>query len=76
MTGRLVEFYGQETAEHVIQMIRMISFGNLAGNTFDAFISRLKGSRAPGSSPLFEAIFFVFSAPILLPLRPRVEEYR
>lgn len=41
MTQKLVEFYGQETANHIILMIRIIFFGNLSGNTFDAFLSRL-----------------------------------
>lgn len=70
MDQRLVDFYGEQTAGHIRQVIQMIFFGNLAGNTFDAFISRLKGHKAPNSNALFEAVFFVVSAPILLPLMP------
>ncbi len=71
---RLVEFHGDETAGHISLAIRMITFGNLAGNTFDAFLSRLEGAPAPGSSAAFEFLFFVCSAPFLLPIRPMLEK--
>jgi hypothetical protein len=48
--------------------IRMIKMGNLAGNTVDAFISRLKGAPAPGSSVLWEAVFFLLSLPVTVPM--------
>ncbi len=48
----------------------MITFGNLSGNTFDAFLSRFKGIKAEGSNPFFEFVFFLFGAPFLLPLLP------
>jgi AhpD family alkylhydroperoxidase len=70
MTRRLVEFYGEETAEHIILIIRIIFFGNLIGNTFDAFLSRLKGKKAPNSNVFFETIFFVLFAPVMLPIMP------
>jgi AhpD family alkylhydroperoxidase len=76
MTARLVDFYGEQTAQHIILMIRMIWFGNLSGNTFDAFLSRLKGQKAPGSNLLFELVFFILSAPFLLPLLPFLGTYR
>ncbi len=44
MTVKLFEYYGDKTARHIILFIRMIFFGNLLGNTFDAFLSKLKGS--------------------------------
>jgi AhpD family alkylhydroperoxidase len=70
MIHRLLDFYGEKTAEHINLIIRVIYFGNLLGNTFDAFISRLKGHKAPNSNVFFEAIFFILSAPVLLPLIP------
>ncbi len=76
MRQRLVECYGDQTAEHIQMIIRMIYFGNLSGNTFDAFISRLRGNQAPNSSALFEAIFFVLSVPVLLPILPQVNKLR
>ena len=61
MTQKLVEFYGQETASHILIFIRLIYFGNLAGNTWDAVISRIRGDPAGNSSRIFEA-FFAFAA--------------
>lgn len=68
MTEKLIEFYGAETANHIILMIRIVYFGNLSGNTFDAFLSRLKGNKAENSNVIFEFFFFLINAPILLPL--------
>ena len=68
MTEKLVQFYGQETAHHITLMIRIIFFGNLSGNTFDAFLSRLKGVKAENSSVLFEFLFSLINAPVLIPL--------
>jgi hypothetical protein len=61
MTQKLVEFYGEETASHILIFIRLIYFGNLAGNTWDAVISRIRGDPAGNSSRIFEA-FFAFAA--------------
>lgn len=76
MTKKLFAFYGKETAEDIILYIRAIYFGNLSGNTYDAFLSRLKGAKAKNSNLVFEFIFFLFSAPILWPTMPYVEKYR
>lgn len=70
MEQKLLEFYGKKTADHIRLIIRMITFGNLSGNTFDAFLSRFKGQKAPNSNILFEAFFFIVSAPFLLPIMP------
>ena len=76
MTKRLFDFYGNKTAKHIIIMIRMIFFGNLSGNTFDAFLSRLKGKKAKNSNVIFEALFFIANAPFMLPLLPVVKKFR
>lgn len=68
MTEKLYDFYGAETANHIILMIRMIFFGNLSGNTFDAFLSRLKGDKAKNSNVVFEFFFFLINVPIMIPL--------
>lgn len=47
---RLTETYGQERARDIQAYIRMITLGNLTGNTFDALLSRLRGRPARGSS--------------------------
>ena len=67
MTRKLFEVYGQDIARHILLFIRMISFGNLYGNTWDAVLSRFKGAPAPGSSLLFELVFFLLNFPVMLP---------
>jgi AhpD family alkylhydroperoxidase len=73
MKEKLVAAYGEKKADQIQTVIRMITFGNLSGNTFDAFLSRLRGVKAEGSSPIFEFIFFLFGAPALLPLLPKLK---
>lgn len=46
---RLVDCYGLQTAQDILAYLRMITMGNLLGNTFDALLSRLVGKPAPGS---------------------------
>lgn len=76
MTKKLFEYYGKKTAQHIILAIRLIYFGNLSGNTFDAFLSRLKGKPAENSNVIFEFLFFLISAPILLPALPHATQYK
>ncbi len=72
MKEKLVAEYGPEKAQKIQVVIRLITFGNLSGNTFDAFLSRLKGAKAKGSNLIFELVFFIFGAPFLLPLLPKL----
>jgi len=69
MHKRLIDFYGEKTADNILTVIRMIFFGNLYGNTLDSFVSRLKGVKAENSSFLFESLFFIFNFPIYLVLK-------
>jgi hypothetical protein len=61
------DYYKDKTAKHIILVIRMISFGNLYGNTWDAVISRLKGKPAPYSNILFEIFYFLLNFLIMIP---------
>jgi AhpD family alkylhydroperoxidase len=47
---RVVAYYGEETANDVLAYLRMITFGNLFGNTFDALLNRITGKPVPDSS--------------------------
>jgi AhpD family alkylhydroperoxidase len=67
MTDRLLEVYGTRTARHVVLLIRMITFGNLLGNTWDAVLSRFKGRPAPNSNVAFELVFFLLTFWFMLP---------
>jgi len=71
---RLYDYYGKEKAEDILLNIRFIFWGNLSGNTFDAFLSRFKGERAHGSNLLFEFVFFIIHFPFLAPLLPAMKQ--
>lgn len=59
---RLVAFYGEERSRAIIQTLDGIWIGNLAGNTLDAFQSRLKGIPPENGSFLLELIVFVIGS--------------
>ncbi len=67
---RLRAAYGPDVSQDLLGYIRMITLGNLAGNTVDAFLSRLKGEPAPNSHFLGEFLLFLLFAPFTLPLLP------
>lgn len=67
MTDRLFDYYGEKTANHIILVIRMIYFGNLYGNTWDAVISRFRGMSVPNSNIIFEFFYFLVNAPLMFP---------
>jgi AhpD family alkylhydroperoxidase len=50
----LVSTYGDARAGRILLTIRMITFGNLLGNTFDALLNRLRGRRVLASNALQE----------------------
>jgi AhpD family alkylhydroperoxidase len=68
MNDKLCAFYGDKTAKHIRLFIRMIFFGNLSGNTWDAIMSRLKGKPADKSNILFEIVFFILTFWLMFPL--------
>jgi AhpD family alkylhydroperoxidase len=47
---RLVDDYGLPVAQDILAYLRMITMGNLLGNTFDALLSRFAGKPTRGSS--------------------------
>ncbi len=68
MMQKLVETYGQDKARDILAHIRMITLGNLSGNTFDALLSRLRGRPAEGSSmgsELATLALLVLGTPVL-----------
>lgn len=68
MTQKFKEFYGEKTAGHIYLFIRLINFGNLYGNTWDAVLSRLKGNPAEKSPVLFEFFFSLLSFWFMIPI--------
>lgn len=71
--SRFREYYGSRMSRDIMSWIRMITLGNLAGNTVDAFLSRLRGRPAAGSSLLGELLLFLLFAPFTLPLLRRLD---
>jgi AhpD family alkylhydroperoxidase len=67
MTAHLSEAYGERTATDIRMVIRMISFGNLFGNTWDAVLSRFRGRPAPQGNVPFELAFFLLSFWFMFP---------
>lgn len=70
---RVVSYYGEEAANAILAYLRMITFGNLLGNTFDALLNRINGKPAPGSSLSSElgvllGVFWVVPSRLLLRL--------
>ena len=59
---------GEQEAEDIYLFAKAIYFANLSGNTFDAFLARLKGEGVEDSNPWFEALFFNVTAPLYVPL--------
>jgi len=63
---RFVNYYGDDTAQDILATMRMITFGNLYGNTFDALLSRLSGAPAVGSS-LWSELGVILGVFLLVP---------
>jgi len=69
---RFRDYYGLHASQDIMNFIRVITMSNLAGNTVDAFLSRLKGQPAKNSNPISEFILFLLFAPVTLPLIGRL----
>lgn len=76
MRAKLFDYYGEDTANLIIIVIRMIFFGNLLGNTWDAVLSRLKGNPAENSNVIFEFFFFLLTFYFMIPSMFLAKEHR
>ena len=59
---QLVKVYGVEKSQQIITACRMITMGNLFGNTLDAYINRYHGIIPEDGSPLLEGIIYYVAA--------------
>lgn len=66
-TQRLVDTYGADKARDIQAYLRMITFGNLLGNTFDVLLTRLKGKPTQGSS-FFNEVSVLLGALVAFPV--------
>lgn len=62
MLTALERCYGVETAQDILTHLRMITLGNLVGNTADAILSRFQGQPAADSSLVSELGVFALLA--------------
>ncbi len=61
----IVELWEVDAAREILVYLRVITFGNLLGNTFDALLSRLRGRRAANSSWPVEAAILVLATVVV-----------
>lgn len=66
--GRLKEEFSFGQRVEIMAYLHAIYFGNLGGNTFDAFLLRLKGKKVQGSGVVTELLVLLVGLPILLPI--------
>jgi len=64
---RLVEMYGPESAQDIMTNIRMITVGNLSGNTLDALWYRLTFRPSAPDSNLLQEAGVIFGSLIIIP---------
>ena len=82
MNEHIIRIYGTEIHMAILAYLRMITMGNLLGNTFDAILSRFKGKPAPESSfineiGVFLSMPFLFAAAFIHSAKkPKTKESR
>lgn len=60
----LREAYGPDVAGDILLFLRLIMLGNLAGNTFRAFVERARGRRAGAPGLWDELLVFLVTVPL------------
>jgi AhpD family alkylhydroperoxidase len=72
--NKLVEQYSNQKANDIVLFIKMVTVGNLLGNTVEAFRSRFKGKPPENGSLLFELFIYVFGWPFILILNRKIKK--
>lgn len=62
--ARLRAAYDRETADDIQLFVRMVSVGNLSGNTFRSFVERVRGRGRGGPGLWSELLVFLATAPV------------
>ncbi|MHA2502240.1 MAG: hypothetical protein ACXAE3_05175 [Candidatus Kariarchaeaceae archaeon] len=70
----LYQSYGEKTPL-ILSIVQMINFGNLSGNTIDAFEARLQGHRVSQGSPCLEFVLYTFAGTVFRRLMRGSELY-
>lgn len=71
---KLIFHYGEEKANDIIIFIKIIIIGNLLGNTFDAFESRLHGLPPEKGSFFFEFYIYILGFPFFKRFKRKSKE--
>ncbi len=72
--NKLVEQYSIQKANDIMLLIKMVTVGNLLGNTVEAFGSRFKGKPPENGSLLFELFLYIFGWPFILILNRKIKK--
>jgi AhpD family alkylhydroperoxidase len=72
--NKLIEQYGEQKANDIKLFIQMITFGNLLGNTIEAFESRFKGKPPENGSVLFESFIYILGFPFIKILNRKIRK--
>jgi hypothetical protein len=71
----LKQYYGKKSAA-ILLAVMMINFGNLSGNTIDAFESRIYGNPPENGSLLLEFLIYFLGGRIFKDIMERNSLYR
>ena len=63
-TELLSSFYPKEVAEDIVWLVKFVFLTNKLGNTYDAFLARLRGQGPKDSSLLVEAAVVLTMTPL------------
>jgi hypothetical protein len=66
-TQRFREYYGPQRSADIMNHLRLVQWGSMAGHTLDAFQRRLHGSAVLGSTLPAELAVLVLQGPLTLP---------
>ena len=70
---KLVEQYGEQKSNDIMLFIKMITVGNLLGNTIEGLGSRFKGKPPENGSLVFELFIYIFGWPFILILNKKIK---
>ncbi len=69
----LVKHYGAKKAKYILTVLRMIYFGNMCGNTIDAFESRIKGMPAEEGDWWFEFLLYILGGAVFKAIVDKID---
>ncbi len=62
---QLIRYYGQPKATQILMSCMMITFGNLFGNTVDAYETRRRGGSVENGNTWFEGLIYYLSIRVM-----------